>query len=52
MCSATKLEGGAITLLFVAGPEGVVGKLQVGTMFVVDGIDGVFGALIVVGLGS
>lgn len=38
----------------VAGAEGVVGRLQIGTIFVVGGTEGVVGALIVVvvGLGS
>lgn len=38
----------------VVGAEGVVGRLQIGTIFVVGGTEGVVGALIVVvvGLGS
>lgn len=43
------LEGGEV----VVGPDGVVGRLMEGTMFVVDGTEGVVGALIVVvGLGN
>lgn len=41
---------GGATLLLVVGPDGVVGRLQPGTMFVVvvGGMEGVVGALIVV----
>lgn len=43
------LEGGEV----VVGPDGVVGRLMGWTMFVVDGTEGVVGALIVVvGLGN
>lgn len=43
------LEGGEV----VVGPDGVVGRLMEGAMFVVDGTEGVVGALIVVvGLGN
>lgn len=37
----------------MVGPDGVVGRLMEGAMFVVDGTEGVVGALIVVvGLGN
>lgn len=49
MCFSTELEEGA---LLVVGPEGVVGRLQVWTIFVVNEVEGVVGALIVVGLGN
>lgn len=50
MCFSTELEGG---VPLVVDPEGVVGRLQVWPIFVVDGAEGVVGALIVVvGLGS
>lgn len=42
--SPTGLEGGEV----VVGPDGVVGRLMRGTMFVADGTEGVVGALIVV----
>lgn len=49
MCFSTELEGGVP----LVDPEGVVGRLQVWPIFVVDGAEGVVGALIVVvGLGS
>lgn len=45
--------GGTTPLLVVVGPDGVVGRLQPGTIFVVEGMEGVVGALIVVvGLGN
>jgi len=41
------------TPLLVVGPDGVVGRLQPGMIFVVGGMEGVVGALIVVvGLGN
>lgn len=44
---------GGATPLLVVGPDGVVGRLQPGTIFVVGGMEGVVGALIVVvGLGN
>lgn len=60
MCFSAELEGGCCcccreeeTPLLIAVPEGVVGRLQVWTIFVADGAEGVVGALIVVvGLGS
>lgn len=53
VCSpALALEGDATPI--IVGTEGVVGRLQIGTRFVVGGTEGVVGALIVVvvGLGS
>lgn len=59
MCFSAELEGGGCCCCckegppLIAAPEGVVGRLQVWTIFVVDGAEGVVGALIVVvGLGS
>lgn len=46
------MAGGATPLL-VVGTDGVVGRLQPGMILVVDGMEGVLGALIVVvGLGN
>lgn len=45
------MEEGATPLPLAAAPEGVVGRLYVGTILVDGGTDGVVGAL-VVGLGS
>lgn len=41
-------EAGGTTPLLVVGPDGVDGRLQPGTIFVVGGMEGVVGALIVV----
>jgi len=47
------MAGGATPLLVVGTADGVVGRLQPGTIFVVGGMEGVVGALIVVvGLGN